>query len=110
MLQTSPSSRRALKTNSIWRWLKRNTCSGRATGTAGGAGNTTASSAEIGPAGEGGASDLVRSTRSSTASMARSVLRQAIVTVVSTWPDAPLGVPPEPPVPVWIDELDSVVA
>ena len=40
---TSPSSRRARNTNSIWRWLKRSTCTRRGNGINGGVGKPAAS-------------------------------------------------------------------
>ena len=39
--------------NSIWRWLKRSTCSARGNGSAGGLASVAASASSIGPAGEG---------------------------------------------------------
>src|SRR5688500_3457621 len=67
MRQTSPKARRALKTNSIWRWLKRRTCTARGSDTIGGAGNAAASSADTGPAGEREASPPAKATGSSSA-------------------------------------------
>ena len=56
MRKTSPSSRRARKTNSIWRWLKRSDWARRGSGMLGGRRQRASSSAgSIGPAGEGGA-------------------------------------------------------
>ncbi len=54
--KTSPSWRRARKTNWIWRWLKRSVCSSGDPSIAGGSGRPCASAASIGPAGEAGAS------------------------------------------------------
>src|SRR5919201_813473 len=53
---TSPSSRRARNTNSIWRWLKRSTWIRRGSGISGGDGRLAASSGSSGPAGDRGAS------------------------------------------------------
>src|ERR1043166_3369836 len=54
--KTSPSSRRARKTNSIWRWLKRSDWVRRGSGIAGGVASPASSASSIGPAGDGGAS------------------------------------------------------
>ena len=49
MAKTSPSRRRAPKTNSIWRWLKRSSWARLPICTSGGAGSPAASSGSSGP-------------------------------------------------------------
>ena len=55
---TSPSPRRAPKTNSIWRWLKRSTWSVRGSGIAGGGRRPSNTASSTGPASEGGAAPI----------------------------------------------------
>ncbi len=55
MLKTSPSRRRARKTNSIWRWLKRSDWTMRGSGIAGAVARSLSAAGSIGPAAEGGA-------------------------------------------------------
>src|SRR3954454_8584403 len=52
---TSPSRRRAPKTTSIWRWLKRSTCTALGRSTMGGSASVAASRAWMGPASDGSA-------------------------------------------------------
>src|SRR3954471_9519251 len=74
---TSPSRRRAPKTNSAWRTLERSVCSTRGSGTGGGAGSDSASPL-AGPAGDGGAP----------------FMRSAVATAVAVIsPPAPPGCP-----------------
>ena len=56
MRKISPMRRRAPKTYSIWRMLKRSICAARGSGTTGGLPSFRSSAGSIGPAGEGGAS------------------------------------------------------
>ena len=72
--KTSPSSRRALNTNSIWRWLNRITCSARGSAITGGPASCSASGGSTGPAGDGGACPTRPPSGNSLASVSASAM------------------------------------